>query len=196
MDSQPLAELVERLQAVCLENGVVVGTAESCTGGLIAKVITDLAGSSRFFLGGVVSYANETKMRLLSVPEEQLAAHGAVSAQVARSMAVGARDAMGADCAVAVTGVAGPGGGGPAKPVGLTYVAVADARGSDVRRYVWSGDRAEIRAETARAALMMLIERVSGAAEPRSETPEDSAGTESPQAASAEPVAARAREQG
>ena len=154
------------------------------------------AGSSRFFLGGVVSYADETKIRLLSVPAEQLAAHGAVSAQVARSMAVGARNAMGLDYAVAVTGVAGPSGGGPAKPVGLTYVAVADERGSDVRRFVWSGDRAAIRAETARAALEMLIERVSNAGARRVEAPGDSVQSGTPETSAAEPVSAPAREPG
>jgi PncC family amidohydrolase len=166
MGREPLDRLVGRLAAICLDRGVVVATAESCTGGLIAKLITDLSGSSEYFRGGVVGYANETKVRLLGVPTEQLEAHGAVSAQVARSMAVGARAAIDVDCAVAVTGVSGPGGGGPTKPVGLTYVAVADAQGSDVRRFVWSGDRSQNREETARAALEMLIERVSAATGP------------------------------
>ncbi|HEX7590393.1 MAG TPA: CinA family protein [Candidatus Limnocylindrales bacterium] len=161
MDSEPLAKLVERLQALCLERGVVLATAESCTGGLVAKLITDLAGSSGYFRGGVVSYSNEIKTSLLDVPEEQLAAHGAVSAQVARSMAMGARARMNTDFAVAVTGVAGPGGGSAAKPVGLTYVAVADAAGAEVRRLVWSGDRLANRESTVRAALELLIERVS-----------------------------------
>jgi PncC family amidohydrolase len=163
MDMEPLDRLVGRLAAACLDSGAVVGTAESCTGGLIAKLITDIPGSSGYFRGGVVCYADEAKVRLLGVPAEQLAAHGAVSAQVALAMAVGARAAVHVDCAVAVTGVAGPGGGGPAKPVGLTYVAVADASGSDVRRFVWSGDRSSNREETARAALTMLIERVAAA---------------------------------
>ena len=135
MDSEPLSRLVERLQARCLERGVTIATAESCTGGLVAKLITDLAGSSGYFRGGIVSYANEVKVRLLGVPEEGLAAHGAVSAQVARSMALGALSRTGADLAVAVTGVSGPGGGSPGKPVGLTYVAVADRAGVEVRRF-------------------------------------------------------------
>jgi PncC family amidohydrolase len=161
VDSEPLAQLVDRLQALCLERGLMVATAESCTGGLIAKLITDQTGSSGYFRGGVVSYSNEIKTLLLDVPEEQLAAHGAVSAQVARSMAMGARARMNTDLAVAVTGVAGPGGGSAAKPVGLTYVAVADAAGVEVRRLVWSGDRLVNRESTARAALELLIERVS-----------------------------------
>ncbi|HEX7490545.1 MAG TPA: CinA family protein [Candidatus Limnocylindrales bacterium] len=165
MDNEPVAKLVARLQALCLERGVVVATAESCTGGLIAKLITDLAGASGYFRGGVVSYSNEIKSMLLDVPEEELAAHGAVSAQVARSMAIGVRTRMNADVAVAVTGVSGPGGGSPAKPVGLTYVAVADAAGVDVRRFVWSGDRPANRESTARAALEFLVQRVSAGGE-------------------------------
>jgi PncC family amidohydrolase len=161
MDDEPLIQLVERLQTRCLARNLTVATAESCTGGLLAKLITDVAGSSGYFRGGIVSYANEAKVRLLGVPEEQLAAHGAVSAQVARSMALGARDRTGADLAVAVTGVSGPGGGSPAKPIGLTYVAVADAIGIDVRRFVWAGDRAANREASARATVELLLERIS-----------------------------------
>ena len=165
MDSEPLSRLVERLQARCLERGVTIATAESCTGGLVAKLITDLAGSSAYFRGGIVSYANEVKVRLLGVPEEGLAAHGAVSAQVARSMALGALSRTGADLAVAVTGVSGPGGGSPGKPVGLTYVAVADRAGVEVRRFAWDGDRPENRDASARAALELLLERASASVE-------------------------------
>ena len=126
MESEPLTRLVERLQALCLDLGLTVATAESCTGGLIAKLITDIPGSSGYFRGGVVSYSDDVKALLLDVPRDQLAAHGAVSAQVARAMAMGARQRTAAGLAVSVTGVSGPGGGSPAKPVGLTYVAVAD----------------------------------------------------------------------
>jgi len=161
MDSDQLGQMVGRLQALCLERGLAVATAESCTGGLVAKLITDVAGSSGYFRGGVVCYADGAKVRLLGVHEDELAAHGAVSAQVARSMAVGARSRTGADVAVAVTGVAGPGGGSAAKPVGLTYVAVADAAGVDVRRFVWTGDRPANRDASARAAIELLLERVS-----------------------------------
>jgi PncC family amidohydrolase len=160
MEGPSLGHLVGQLQERCLGRGLTVATAESCTGGYIAKSITDVAGSSGYFRGGVVSYSNEVKMRLLGVPADQLAAHGAVSAQVARSMAVGVLAATGAGLAVAVTGISGPGGGSPAKPVGLTYVAVADATGVDVRRFIWQGDRAANREATARAALELLLERV------------------------------------
>jgi PncC family amidohydrolase len=159
MDGLPLDRLVARLQERCLELGLNVSTAESCTGGLIAKTITDVPGSSGYFAGGVVSYSNEAKRRLLGVPYAILEAHGAVSAQVARAMALGARERFGADLAVSVTGVAGPDGGTPAKPVGLTYVAVADAEGVEVRRFTWSGDRVANREESARAALEMLLAR-------------------------------------
>ena len=161
MEAEPLSDLVERLQGCCLERGLTVATAESCTGGLVAKLITDVPGSSGYFRGGIVSYANEAKVRLLGVAEEQLAAHGAVSAQVARAMAVGARERTGADLAVAVSGVSGPGGGSPGKPVGLTYVAVADGAGVEVRRFLWVGDRSANRAASARAVLELLLERAS-----------------------------------
>ena len=165
MEGPSLARLVGQLQERCLGRGLTVATAESCTGGYIAKSITDMAGSSGYFRGGVVSYSNEVKMRLLGVPADQLAAHGAVSAQVARSMAVGVLAATGADLAVAVTGISGPGGGSPAKPVGLTYVAVADATSVDVRRFVWQGDRVANREATVRAALELLLERAPASVE-------------------------------
>jgi PncC family amidohydrolase len=154
-----LVALAERLQGICLGRGLTVAAAESCTGGLVAAAITDIAGSSGYFRGGVVAYADEAKAALLAVSPEVLAAHGAVSAQVARAMAMGARHRLGTALAVSVTGVAGPGGGSDEKPVGLTYVAVADAAGVDVRRYHWPGDRAANRRDSAKAALELLIER-------------------------------------
>ena len=160
MESEPLAQLTGRLQALCLERGLTLVTAESCTGGLIAKLITDVPGSSGYFRGGIVAYANDAKGLLLDVPGALIAAHGAVSAQVARAMATGARARTGASIAVAVTGVSGPGGGTAAKPVGLTYVAVATAAEVEVRRHLWPGDRAANREATARAALELLLECV------------------------------------
>jgi PncC family amidohydrolase len=163
MENEPLAQLTARLQVLCLERGLTVATAESCTGGLVAKLITDVPGSSGYFRGGVVAYANETKELLLGVPADLLAAFGAVSAQAARAMAQGASARTGAALAVAVTGVSGPGGGTAAKPVGLTYVAVAHAGGVEVRRHVWTGDRSSNREATARAALELLLECVTAA---------------------------------
>jgi PncC family amidohydrolase len=159
-----LVGLAERLQGLCLGRGLTVALAESCTGGLVADAITDVAGSSGYFAGGVVSYSNEAKETLLDVPRAMLEAHGAVSAQVARAMAEGARSRFGVDVAAAVTGIAGPDGGSDAKPVGLTYVAVADADGVDVRRHVWPGDRAANKVSSAAAVLELLLERVGASA--------------------------------
>jgi nicotinamide-nucleotide amidase len=153
-----LTELAERLQGLCLGAGLSVATAESCTGGRIASTITSVPGSSGYFVGGVVSYGDEAKATLLGVPREALQAHGAVSAQVARAMAAGVRERLSADVAVATTGVAGPGGGTPAKPVGLVYVARADATEVDVRRFHWTGDREANTIASTRAALELLIE--------------------------------------
>lgn len=153
-----LVELAERLQARCIARGLTVATAESCTGGLVGHAITDVPGSSAYYLGGVVSYADDAKAALLDVPPDALAMHGAVSAQVARAMAMGARSRVGASLAVAVTGIAGPDGGSAEKPVGLTYVAAADEQGVEVRRYRWAGDRASNKIASAEAALELLIE--------------------------------------
>ena len=154
-----LRALAERLQGVCLGRGLSVALAESCTGGLVAATLTEIPGSSRYFLGAVISYADSSKESLLGVPPATLAAHGAVSAQVARAMAAAARERFGASLAASVTGIAGPDGGSAEKPVGLTYVGLADADTVDVRRYSWPGDRAGNRRESVRAVLLWLIER-------------------------------------
>jgi PncC family amidohydrolase len=155
-----LVELARRLFDVCVDRGLTVATAESCTGGLVAHAITEIAGSSAYYLGGFVTYANDVKRDQLGVGAELLAAHGAVSAQVARAMAEGARTRLGTDLAVAITGIAGPGGGSDEKPVGLTYVAVADSTGGDVRRHLWAGDRSENKRDSAVAALELLLDRL------------------------------------
>jgi PncC family amidohydrolase len=139
---------------------VRLAVAESCTGGLVGHLLTETAGASDYFRGGLVAYADEAKQALLGVATETLADHGAVSAQVAVAMASGARERFGADVAAAVTGIAGPGGGTDAKPVGLTYVAVADDLGTDVRRYTWSGDRHQNKLASARATLELLLDRL------------------------------------
>jgi PncC family amidohydrolase len=157
--ADPLVALAERLQALCVPRALSVAAAESCTGGLVAHLITEVDGSSTYFLGGIVSYSDQAKLDLLEVPAEVLAAHGAVSAQVARAMADGARRRFGSSLAVSVTGIAGPGGGSDEKPVGLTYVAAADERGVEVRRFNWTGDRSANKRESARAGLELLVER-------------------------------------
>ena len=136
-----LVELAQRVDRAARAAALTIAAAESCTGGLIGHVLTEIPGVSDIFLGGAVSYSNEAKERLLGVPAETIARHGAVSAQVAVAMAEGARSAFSAAVGVSVTGIAGPAGGTDSKPVGLTYVAVADAAGHDVRRHVWTGDR-------------------------------------------------------
>lgn len=155
-----LLDLAERVGAACRGRGWTLGTAESCTGGLVAHLITEIPGSSDYFRGGLLTYADEVKVTLADVPEATIAAHGAVSAQVAVAMAHGARRRLGVDVAIAVTGVAGPAGGSDAKPVGLTYIAVADVTGDDVRRHVWDGDRSANKRASAAAALALLVDRL------------------------------------
>jgi PncC family amidohydrolase len=157
-----LLDLARRVGAACLARSTSLGTAESCTGGLVAHWITEVPGSSAYFLGSIVSYSNGVKQALIGVPTDVLEAHGAVSAQVARAMAVGARARLGADLAVAVTGVAGPDGGTADKPVGLTYVAVADEDGEAVRRFLWTGDRSANKRSSAEAALRAVLDRLGG----------------------------------
>ena len=136
--------------------GATVATAESCTGGLLGARLTDLAGSSDYVLGGVVVYADAAKGHLLGVPAELLRAHGAVSEPVARAMADGARASLGATYALSVTGVAGPGGGTPDKPVGLVFIGCAGPGETVVRRHEFPGDRATVRAWSVVAALHLL----------------------------------------
>ena len=161
MAEPELRLLAERLQRICLEAGLTVATAESCTGGRVCDALTDVAGSSGYVRGGVVAYADAVKEALLGVPAIVIEQHGAVSAQAARAMAVGARARLGVDLAVAITGIAGPAGATPGKPVGLAYVAVADPVAIEIRRFAWSGDREANKAASTRAALELLLERAS-----------------------------------
>jgi nicotinamide-nucleotide amidase len=154
-DEQTLADAVAARLTAC---GLTVATAESCTGGLIAKRLTDIAGSSAYFLGGIVAYANKTKTKLLHVADARIAEHGAVSAAVAEAMAVGARNATGADLAISATGIAGPSGGTAEKPVGLVHFGLASADGCELhaRRFGPQLPRAEIRDRAAKFALNLL----------------------------------------
>jgi len=155
-----LSTLAARLQDLALTRALTVASAESCTGGLIGHSLTAIAGSSDYYLGGVISYSNRLKSQLLGVSPEALERHGAVSAQVAVAMAEGARERLGADYALSVTGVAGPGGGTAAKPVGLTYVAAAGDDRHEVRRHLWDGDRTSNQEASAAAALELLLELI------------------------------------
>jgi len=157
------AALVERAgQAIAVARaaGSTIATAESCTGGLVGHMLTEIPGSSEVFRGGIIAYADAVKVASLGVAGPTLASHGAVSAQTAVAMAEGARRALGVDVAVAVTGIAGPGGGSAEKPVGLTYIAVADDLGHAVQRFLWSGDRHANKLASAAAALDMLTARI------------------------------------
>lgn len=159
-DLSPLVALAARLQSAFIERGLTLATAESCTGGLLGFVITETPGSSDYYVGGLVSYTDELKKTELGVDARVLEQHGAVSAQTCVAMAEGARRRYGASLGVSVTGIAGPGGATDQKPVGLTYVGVADESGHDVRRNVWAGDRHTNRVLSAEAALLLLLDRL------------------------------------
>lgn len=140
---------------------LTLATAESCTGGLIGHRLTNIAGSSDYYLGGIIAYSNQAKMQVLNVQEKTLMIYGAVSEQVASEMARGARIALHSDMAVSVTGIAGPGGGTSEKPVGLTYIALATPELLLVRRFVWDGNRVMNKDASADAAFNMIIEYLS-----------------------------------
>jgi nicotinamide-nucleotide amidase len=142
------------------KNHATVSVAESCTGGLLGERFTSIAGSSDYFLGGVISYSNEMKMELLGVAPEILAEHGAVSQETAEAMALGARRRMSSTYALSITGVAGPGGGSEAKPVGTTYIGLAAAAGVEVLRRQFLGDRDRIRSFASQVALDLLRKRL------------------------------------
>ena len=146
--------------------GLTVATAESCTGGLISSCLTANAGSSSAFMCGFVTYSNDAKTRLLGVPVDAITEYGAVSDVVAAAMAEGAVAHSGADLAVAVTGVAGPGGGSKEKPVGLVFLSLAE-RGEDavIKRYVFAGTRDDVRRSTVGAALELVLSRLRDKAE-------------------------------
>jgi len=152
--------LAARVGRVLLARAARLAVAESCTGGLVGSRITGVPGSSRYLLGGVVAYHNNAKTALLRVPRPMLARHGAVSAPVAAAMARGARRVFGAQIAVAVTGVAGPGGGSSSKPVGLVYVAVCGFGRARCRSALFVGDRQRVRDQAADLALIMLLEHL------------------------------------
>jgi nicotinamide-nucleotide amidase len=150
--------LVRSLAARLEATGQTLATTESCTGGLLAAAITDLPGSSAFFSGGVIPYNNSMKHELLGVPEDVLAARGAVSAEVAIAMAEGARERLGTDLALSITGIAGPAADGTDKPVGLTFIGLAGPDLVLVKQFNWKGDRWENRRLSVEAALKLILE--------------------------------------
>ena len=153
-------DLAARLLAALRGRGWTLATAESCTGGLLGDALTDIAGSSDVYLGGVVAYANSTKVALLGVPAAVLASVGAVSPETAAAMAEGARRQFGAQLALATTGIAGPGGGSPEKPVGLVYLGLATPDGVWTERHIWPGDRRANKVHSAERALAWAIEHL------------------------------------
>jgi len=160
-NAEDLAEVVGRLLR---ESHLTLALAESCTGGLASALVTDVPGSSEYFLGGVVSYANTAKENLLGVKAGTLRAHGAVSEQAAIELAQGARERFDADVAVSVTGIAGPDGGSEAKPVGTVFTGIASRRGDAfAKKRVFGGDRAAIRRAASLQALELLRRHLSGA---------------------------------
>jgi nicotinamide-nucleotide amidase len=154
---ETLEEVVGRLLRT---NGATLATAESCTGGLLAGRVTDVPGSSDYFIEGVVAYANAAKNELLGVPRALIEEHGAVSEPVAEAMARGIRERAGTTLGVGITGIAGPGGGSEEKPVGLVFIALADADECKVRRFIFPGDRQFIRTLAVNAALDLVRRRL------------------------------------
>ncbi len=153
-----LFPLATQVIATLGEQGRTLALAESCTGGLIAKTLTDIAGASAVFVLSAVTYANEMKTRVLSVPPALLVDHGAVSAPCVRAMAEGVRALAGADLALAVSGIAGPEGGSPDKPVGTVWLAVSSAQGTASHGHTFSGpDRDTIRQQATQAALKLIL---------------------------------------
>lgn len=149
-------EIIEKLIA----EGITVATAESCTGGLIAAAITAAAGASAVFGYGVVTYSNAAKQKLLGVKKETLAVQGAVSEECAYEMAKGLKAVSAAECAVSVTGIAGPGGATAAKPVGLVYIGLATGDHIEVKKNLFQGSREEIRRQTVETAFAFIAEKV------------------------------------
>lgn len=143
-----------------IEHKITIATAESCTGGKIAAAITDVPGASEIFGYGMVTYSNDAKIKILGVKEETLAAHGAVSPETAYEMAAGLKRVSGADVAVSVTGIAGPGGGSPEKPVGLVYMGIAYGDDVFVKKNFFQGERDEVRLQTVETALYFVAEKV------------------------------------
>lgn len=149
-------QIIEKL----IKKGITVATAESCTGGLIASEITAVPGSSSVFGYGMVTYSNEAKIKILGVREATLAAHGAVSSETAYEMAKGLKQLSGADVAISVTGIAGPGGGSEEKPVGLVYMGIAYGNTIQTKKNLFSGNRDEVRQKTTTTALQWIAEQI------------------------------------
>ncbi len=152
--------LEDRLASTLVERNLTLATAESCTGGGLSYLLTGIPGASAFFIGGVIAYQNDVKLQWLKVPLEILTQHGAVSSQTAIAMAEGCRSRFKTDVAVSITGIAGPSGGSPEKPVGLVYLAVAVSQQTYVAEHRFPGNRAQVREEAITTALKLILEAV------------------------------------
>ncbi len=162
-EMSPMHPDLSRLAQALQQQGLMLATAESCTGGMIAAACTDLAGSSAWFERGFVTYSNEAKTELLGVPTDLIALHGAVSEPVALAMAAGALQRSHAQVAMAVTGIAGPSGGSADKPVGTVWLAWATPQGLSAERRVFPGDRNAVRQATVAHAVQGLLHRLQAA---------------------------------
>lgn len=159
MSEQELYKLAEKVIVRARDNGVTIATAESCTGGWIGKALTDISGSSSVFMGSLVAYSNDIKENLLGVSKSLLITHGAVSEKVAFEMAKNCAQSFGADIAVSVTGIAGPGGGSREKPVGLVYMGISHKGQTDAHEFRFDNfGRDSIRRDALRAALQLLYD--------------------------------------
>lgn len=152
--------LALEIHELLVESGLTLAFAESCTGGLIADLITDISGSSAYFLGSAVTYANSAKQGIVGVRNETLANNGAVSAETAAEMAQGARRVYGSDIAASVTGIAGPTGATPGKPVGLVYIHLSAEGAERGERHIWHGDRLANKALSAEAVLKLVLKHL------------------------------------
>lgn len=151
-----------RIGSLLNQRHLTIATAESCTGGQISDRITDVSGSSVYFLGGIVAYAYEAKVALLNVSWDTLNTKGAVSHETVLEMARGARQALGTDLAVSVSGIAGPSGGTPEKPVGTTWIGLVTPEGEWTRHFVWDGDRQQNKQYSSEAALQLILDYLEG----------------------------------
>lgn len=155
-----MREVAAQLGRRLTDEAMTVSVAESCTAGGLAYTLTTASGSSAYFLGGIIAYDNRVKISLLDVSEDDLARFGAVSAEMAEAMAASCRRRFSTDLAVSVTGIAGPGGGTPEKPLGLVYIGLASRLGVSSRRFLFSGSREDVRSASIDAALRWLRETV------------------------------------
>lgn len=153
----PRGDLVDAVAKALIDSGRTLAVAESCTGGLVAQRLTDRPGASEYFLGGVVSYSNASKIRELAVSEELIRRHGAVSEEVVRAMADGVTERFGADAGIAITGIAGPGGGTKEKPVGTVWYASRIDGRTKAKTFRFGGGRQSVRERSAQAALHLLL---------------------------------------